>query len=330
MDKLIVTGSCGFIGYNFIESNINNFEIVGIDSLNEAYDKNLKLLRLKNLEKYSNFSFKQINLSDEGALNKEEEIFKNVKVVLHLAARAGVRQSFLDPKSYISDNTIATALLSRYVKKYEIDKFIITSTSSIYGDTGTELAKENESELKNPPSIYAATKSFGEILSDNILENTSTIIQIPRFFTVYGPFGRPDMSILRFIHWIANKQEVIIYGDGEQKRSFTYIEDIVNGLNKLIDINKKGTFNFGSNQTWSLNEVIKMIEDNLGMKASKSHRERAMKDVDIVLPSLELSKSILGWEPKINIEDGLKRTVQWYKEYEKELRDINFKYEYEK
>ena len=330
MDKLIVTGSCGFIGYNFIESNINNFEIVGIDSLNDAYDKNLKLLRLKNLEKYSNFSFKQINLSDEGALAKEEEIFKNVKLVLHLAARAGVRQSFLDPKSYISDNTIATAVLSRYVKKYEIDKFIIASTSSIYGDTGTELAKENESELKNPPSIYAATKSFGEVLTNNILENTSTIIQIPRFFTVYGPFGRPDMSILRFIHWIANNQEVIIYGDGEQKRSFTYIEDIVNGLNKLIDINKKGTFNFGSNQTWSLNEVIKMIEDNLGMKANKSHRERAMKDVDIVLPSLEISKSILGWEPKINIEDGLKRTVQWYKEYEKELRDINFKYEYEK
>ena len=330
MDKLIVTGSCGFIGYNFIESNINKFEIVGIDSLNDAYDKNLKLLRLKNLEKYSNFSFKQINLSDEGALTKEEEIFKNVKVVLHLAARAGVRQSFLDPKSYISDNTIATAVLSRYVKKYEIDKFIITSTSSIYGDTGTELAKENESELKNPPSIYAATKSFGEVLSNNILENTSTIIQIPRFFTVYGPFGRPDMSILRFIHWIANNQEVIIYGDGEQKRSFTYIEDIVNGLNKLIDTNKKGTFNFGSNQTWSLNEVIKMIEDNLDMKANKSHRERAMKDVDIVLPSLELSKSILEWEPKINIEDGLKRTVQWYKEYEKELGDINFKYEYEK
>ena len=330
MDKVIVTGSCGFIGYNFIESNINNFEIIGIDSLNDAYDKNLKLLRLKNLEQHSNFSFKQINLSDEDAVVGEEEIFKDVKTVLHLAARAGVRQSFLDPKSYISDNAIASTILSRYVKKYEVDKFIIASTSSIYGDTGTELAKENQDELKNPPSIYAATKSFGEVLSNNILENTSTIVQIPRFFTVYGPFGRPDMSILRFIHWIANNQEVIIYGDGEQRRSFTYIEDIVNGLNKLIGTNKKGTFNFGSNQTWSLNQVIKMIENNLDMNANKVHRERAMKDVDIVLPSLELSKSILGWEPKINIEDGLERTVRWYKKYEKELGDINFKYEYEK
>ena len=330
MDKLLVTGSCGFIGYNFIESNINNFEIIGIDSLNDAYDKNLKLMRLKNLVKHDNFSFKEINLSDEKEVKKETGLFENTKIVLHLAARAGVRQSFLDPKSYITDNTIATAILSSQIKNYEIEKFIISSTSSIYGDTGTKLAKENYDELKNPPSIYAASKSFGEILSSNILENTSTIIQIPRFFTVYGPFGRPDMSILRFIHWIANNKEVIIYGDGEQRRSFTYVEDIVDGLNKLVDIDKKGTFNFGSNETWSLNNVIKMIEDNLDMKANKVFKDRAMKDVDVVLPSLELSKSVLDWEPKVKIQDGLRNTVQWYKKYQEELGEINFKYEYEK
>jgi len=330
VDKLIVTGSCGFIGYNFIESNVDNFKIIGIDSLNNAYDKNLKLMRLKNLEKHTNFSFKQVDLSDEKEVEKESGLFENTKVVLHLAARAGVRQSFLDPKSYITDNTIATANLSSQIKKYQIEKFIISSTSSIYGDTGTKLAKENQDELKNPPSIYAASKSFGEILSNNILENTSTIVQIPRFFTVYGPFGRPDMSILRFIHWISNNEDLIIYGDGEQRRSFTYIEDIVNGLNKLISIDKKGTFNFGSNETWSLNNVIKMIEDYLDMKANKVHKDRAIKDVDVVLPSLELSKSVLGWEPKVKIQDGLRNTVEWYKKYQNELGEINFKYEYEK
>ena len=223
MEKIVVTGSCGFIGYNFIKSNSSNFKIIGIDSLNNAYDNRLKELRLSSLNEEPNFTFKHLNISDENTLDKELEIFENVSTILHLGARAGVRQSFLDPKSYILDNTAATANLALNVKKHKIKKFIIASTSSIYGDTGVSYAKENEDELENPPSIYAATKSFGEVLARNILEDTNTIIQIPRFFTVYGPFGRPDMSILRFIHWISTNQEVIIYGDGEQRRSFTFI-----------------------------------------------------------------------------------------------------------
>jgi len=329
VEKIVVTGSCGFIGYNFIKSNSSNFKIIGIDSLNNAYDNRLKELRLSSLNEEPNFTFKLLNLSDENTLDKESEIFENVSTVLHLGARAGVRQSFLDPKSYILDNTAATANLALNVKKHKIKKFIIASTSSIYGDTGVGYAKENEDELENPPSIYAATKSFGEVLARNILEDTNTIIQIPRFFTVYGPFGRPDMSILRFIHWISTNQEVIIYGDGEQKRSFTFISDIISGLNKLFIHNDSGIFNFGSNETWSLNQVIDLIEKKLNKKAIIVNRERAIKDVDIVLPSLELSKSTLNWEPKTNIEDGISATVEWYKNNENELKEIKFKYDYE-
>ena len=329
MEKIVVTGSCGFIGYNFIKSNSSNFKIIGIDSLNNAYDNRLKELRLSSLNEETNFTFKHLNLSDENTLDKESEIFENVSTVLHLGARAGVRQSFLDPKSYILDNTAATANLALNVKKHKIKKFIIASTSSIYGDTGVGYAKENEDELENPPSIYAATKSFGEVLARNILEDTNTIIQIPRFFTVYGPFGRPDMSILRFIHWISTNQEVIIYGDGEQKRSFTFISDIISGLNKLFIHNDSGIFNFGSNETWSLNQVIDLIEKKLNKKAIIVNRERAIKDVDIVLPSLELSKSTLNWEPTISIEDGISATVEWYKNNENELKEIKFKYDYE-
>jgi len=325
----VVTGSCGFIGYNFIKSNSSNFKIIGIDSLNNAYDNRLKELRLSSLNEEPNFTFKHLNLSDENTLDKELEIYENVSTVLHLGARAGVRQSFLDPKSYILDNTAATANLALNVKKHKIKKFIIASTSSIYGDTGVGYAKENEDELENPPSIYAATKSFGEVLARNILEDTNTIIQIPRFFTVYGPFGRPDMSILRFIHWISTNQEVIIYGDGEQKRSFTFISDIISGLNKLFIHNDSGIFNFGSNETWSLNQVIDLIEKKLNKKAIIVNRERAIKDVDIVLPCLELSKSTLNWEPKTNIEDGISATVEWYKNNENELKEIKFKYDYE-
>jgi len=329
VENIIVTGSCGFIGHNFIKSNSSNFKIVGIDSLNNAYDNKLKELRLSSLNEEPNFKFKHLDLSNESTLDMESEIFDNVSTVLHLGARAGVRQSFLDPKSYILDNTAATANLAINVKKHKIKKFIIASTSSIYGDTGVNYAEENKDELENPPSIYAATKSFGEVLSRNILEDTNTIIQIPRFFTVYGPFGRPDMSILRFIHWIASGQDVIIYGDGNQRRSFTYISDIVDGVQKLLKYRKEGTFNFGSNQTWSLNEVIELIEKNLGKDGTILNKERAYKDVDVVLPSLRLSKEILNWQPTTNIEEGIKKTVEWYIEYEKSIDELNFKYDYE-
>ena len=329
MNKIIVTGSCGFIGFNLINQLNKNIQIIGIDSLNEAYDSRFKQLRRKNLEKLQNFTFYQMDLSNFDSLNKNSYIFENCDAVIHLGARAGVRQSFLDPEKYLMDNTLGTTNLSLKVKEYKIPQILIASTSSIYGDTGKKLAVENKDELFNPPSVYASTKSFGETLACNILEKTETIIQIPRFFTVYGPYGRPDMSILRFIHWIYNDEDLILYGDGNQKRSFTYISDIVNGLTKILNFEKSGTFNFGSNQTWSLNDVIKIIENNLEKKAKISYQERAYKDVDVVLPSLEISKDLLNWEPKVNVEDGIKKTVEWYLEHSSILKNIKFKYDYE-
>jgi len=329
VNKIIVTGSCGFIGFNLINNLDKNIEVIGLDSLNDAYDSRFKELRKKNLETRKNFQFYQIDLSNIGTLNKNSHIFENCDTVVHLGARAGVRQSFQDPEKYLMDNTLGTTNLSLKVKEYKIPEILIASTSSIYGDTGKQLAVENKDELFNPPSVYASTKSFGETLAKNILEDSSTLIKIARFFTVYGPFGRPDMSILRFIHWIASGQDVIIYGDGNQRRSFTYISDIVDGVQELLKFKKEGTFNFGSNQTWSLNEVIELIEMNLGKKGKIINRERAYKDIDVVLPSLELSKEILNWQPATNIEDGIKKTVEWYMEYESLIGKLNFKYEYE-
>ena len=228
------------------------------------------------------------------------------------------------------DNTLGTTNLSLQVKKKEIPKFIIASTSSIYGDTGDKLAVENEDELMHPPSVYASTKYLGEVLAKNILEKSNTNIQIPRFFTVYGPFGRPDMSILRFIHWIQTEQEVIIYGDGDQRRSFTYIDDIIDGIIKLMNYKHSGTFNFGSNETWSLNDVIGFIEDSTGKKAKIKFKERAYKDVDVVLPSLNLSNDILEWKPSTNIKIGIDKTVEWYLSLEEDMKNIKYKYDYEK
>ncbi len=329
MKKIVVTGSCGFIGYNLINFFDENTHIVGIDSMNDAYDNRFKTHRLQNLKKLNNFEFHEINLSETEVIKNNLQIFEGSEKIYHLGARAGVRQSFLEPEDYLMDNTLASTNVSLTVKELGIPELIIASTSSIYGDTGNNLATENTDELQNPPSVYAATKSFGEILSNNILEETETIIKIARFFTVYGPYGRPDMSILRFIHWIASEEEVIIYGDGNQKRSFTFVEDIVNGLSKLSEFERSGTFNFGSNKTYSLNEVINLIEKNLNKEANIINKERAYKDVDIVLPNLKNSKELLGWEPNTNIEDGIKKTVEWYKDNELTLREMKFKYDYE-
>jgi len=327
--KIVVTGSCGFIGYNLINFFDENTHIVGIDSMNDAYDNKFKTHRLHNLKKLNNFEFHEINLSETEVIKNNLQIFEGSEKIYHLGARAGVRQSFLEPEDYLMDNTLASTNVSLTVKELGIPELIIASTSSIYGDTGNNLATENTDELRNPPSVYAATKSFGEILSNNILEETETIIKIARFFTVYGPYGRPDMSILRFIHWIASEEEVIIYGDGNQKRSFTFVEDIVNGLSKLSAFERSGTFNFGSNKTYSLNEVINLIEKNLNKEANIINKERAYKDVDIVLPNLKNSKELLGWEPNTNIEDGIKKTVEWYKDNELTLKEMKFKYDYE-
>ena len=329
MKKIVVTGSCGFIGYNLINFFDENTHIVGIDSMNDAYDNKFKTHRLHNLKKLNNFEFHEINLSETEVIKNNLQIFEGSEKIYHLGARAGVRQSFLEPENYLMDNTLASTNVSLTVKELGIPELIIASTSSIYGDTGNNLATENTDELRNPPSVYAATKSFGEILSNNILEETETIIKIARFFTVYGPYGRPDMSILRFIHWIASEEEVIIYGDGNQKRSFTFVEDTVNGLLKLSEFEKSGTFNFGSNKTYSLNEVINLIEKNLNKEANIINKERAYKDVDIVLPNLKNSKELLGWEPNTNIEDGIKKTVEWYKDNESTLKEMKFKYDYE-
>lgn len=329
MNNILITGAAGFIGYNLCKSFINKEDniVLGVDSLNDAYDNNLKKLRLKDLEKHKNFTFQNINLSDDIALKS----ISNLKfdTIFHLAARAGVRQSFRDPKKYISDNTISTANISNFVKSNDINKLIIASTSSIYGDSGVTPMREGVDEKYPPPSVYATSKLSGELMAKTILDGTDTVIQIPRFFTVYGPFGRPDMSILRFIHWIYSSTEILLYGDGNQKRSFTYIDDVIQGLHKLNETSEEGVFNIGSDNTESLNNVISYIENILNIKAKIDYQPRAFKDVDVVIP--DLSKMInLNWKPKVNIETGIKNTIEWYLEYKEQLKEIKFKFDYEK
>ena len=329
MKNILITGAAGFIGYNLCKSmgEKEDTTVFGIDSLNDAYDNRLKQIRLRDLENHKNFKFENINLSDEIALKSISNL--QFDTVFHLAARAGVRQSFREPKKYILDNTVSTANLANFVKSNEVKKLIIASTSSIYGDSGNTPMKEGTDEKYPPPSVYATSKLSGELMAKTILEGTETKIQIPRFFTVYGPFGRPDMSILRFIHWVHTSTEILLYGDGNQKRSFTYVDDVINGLHKLNETNEEGVFNIGSNNTESLNNVISHIENFLDIKAKIDYQPRAFKDVDVVIPDLTRMKN-LNWKPQINVENGIKNTIKWYLEYREELKEIKFKFDYEK
>lgn len=319
--KVVVTGCSGFIGFHLTNSLLDSDHmVIGIDSLNNAYDVKLKEKRLEELNKKENFLFLNNNLSEQNSLDEVKK--HELKTFYHLAARAGVRQSFLDPNSYIEDNTLATANISNFCKEMSVQDLILASTSSIYGDSGENLMVEEKDEKIKPPSVYASTKLSGESLSKIILEDTSTNLIISRFFTVYGPFGRPDMSILRFIHWIINEEKVQVFGDGEQRRSFTYVKDVVDALLKMSGLEKSHTFNVGSNMTVSLNDVIKLIEEYSGKSANIENLERAYKDPDVVRPNLENIKKIIGWEPTTKIEEGVEKTVAWYKKNEGYLKDL--------
>jgi len=319
--KILVTGCAGFIGYNLSKKLIHQeYSVTGIDSLNTAYDKKFKELRLKDLENEKNFQFVNNNLSDEDSLNE----LNNFDIVYHMGARAGVRQSFKDPLSYIKDNTIATTNVANFCKDNNIQKMILASTSSIYGNSGDKEMVEDLDEKINPPSIYASTKLSGETLAKTILSSHDTNLIITRFFTVYGPYGRPDMSILRFIHWIMENKEVIIFGDGEQRRSFTYVDDVVKLLLKVQNCDNSETFNVGNNKTSSLNEVIKIIEKFSNKEARINNQPRAFRDPDVVLPSLSKSKQILDWEPSTNIEEGIKSTIEWYSSFQDKIKDYTY------
>jgi len=323
-NKILITGAAGFIGFNLAKHLLDEGnEVIGVDSINTAYDIKFKEFRLSKLNDLNNFNFHNIDLSDPIILN---ETLKNYKfdVIFHLAARAGVRQSFLDPLSYIKDNTIATVNVANFCKEKNIEKLILASTSSIYGDSGNKEMEENLDEKISPPSVYASTKLSGEGLANTILSDSDTNTVITRFFTVFGPYGRPDMSVLRFIHWIAEKKDVIIFGDGEQRRSFTYIDDVINHLMLSKNLNNNQTLNVGNNQTESLNNIISMIESALDINANIINKERAFRDPDVVLPSLNKSKNILNWEPSTTIKNGIQFTVNWYLKNREYLKDCKY------
>mgnify|MGYP001204302895 CR=1 FL=1 len=313
MIKYVVTGAAGFIGSTLCQSllrNDQNCMVYGIDNLNDAYDRNIKHWRLSELKQMEKFRFVEEDISKENS--KWTNVFENADVVFHLAARAGVIASVKKPREYVHANIHGSLNLLEACKKYSVDRVIMASTSSVYG-ASKELPFKESGESSLTLSPYAATKKGAEALMFTYHYLYGMNVQVMRFFTVYGPAGRPDMSIFKFTKSIFEGEELTLYGDGGE-RDFTYVNDVVSGLQKSAHINGFNIINLGSDRPVRITKIIELIEKYVGRSASIKVIERDPSDISSTWADITVARRLLNWEPSTTIEDGLLNTVEWYRE----------------
>ena len=320
--KFLVTGAAGFIGMHMcIKLLEKNFSVVGIDNLNSYYSNKLKKDRLKILKRYKKFKFFKVDIIKK---KKKKKIFSSFPLthVIHLAAQAGVRYSIDKPDVYTNTNLVGTFNILDLSKKYKIKHLLMASSSSVYGGNKETPFKEN-TKVDNPISYYAATKKSNEIMAHSYSHLFRLPITCLRFFTVYGPWGRPDMSLFLFTKAILENKFIKIFNKGKMHRDFTYIDDIVESILKLSlrkfkDKNKKTPYqiiNIGSDRPVNLMTYIKIIEKNLQKKAKKIFMPMQPGDVSFTHASLKQLKKLIKYQPKTKLEDGIRNFLDWYQEY---------------
>jgi UDP-glucuronate 4-epimerase len=309
--KLLVTGCAGFIGWKVSEKLLNEgHEVIGVDNLNDYYDVKLKFYRLELLKKYKNFKFYKVDIENYQSLM---EIFQENKfdAVINEAARAGVRYSLENPFIYITTNVYGTLNLLELCRKYNVPKFVLASTSSLYA--GQPMPFKEDLPVNTPISPYAASKKSAEVIAYTYNYHYGIDVSVVRYFTVYGPAGRPDMSIFRFIKWIMEDRPIEVFGDGTQSRDFTYVDDIAEGTILALKPVGYEIINLGGNNPHELTEIIKLIERYTGKEAKLVNKEFHKADIKATWADIAKAKEILAWEPKVGIEDGIKRTIEWFK-----------------
>ena len=330
--KLFITGSSGFIGFHVAKRYLDKgFKVYGFDSMNSYYDVKLKRSRLNILKKYKNFSFTKGNLENQKKLNSSINKFKP-SIIIHLAAQAGVRYSIENPKIYLNSNILGTFNVIECAKKLKIKHLIIGSSSSVYG-ANKKFPFQEIDKTDRQISFYAATKKSTE----NIAHSYSSLWKIPitvlRFFTVYGPWGRPDMAYFKFTKNILRGKKIDVYNKGKMYRDYTYIDDIVDGIVKLtnkipkLNSSKKykndsishvapiRTLNIGNTKKVLLSDFISAIEKSLNKKAVKRFLPMQKGDVYSTLSDSSLLRRITGYNPKTKYKDGIKKFLNWYLDY---------------
>lgn len=321
---ILVTGSAGFIGYHLSKELLDEgFVVVGVDNLNEYYDVQLKLDRLEQLKLYKDFDFFKIDISDKESL---EKVFADVRpqIVVNLAAQAGVRYSITNPEAYISSNLVGFFNILECCRYNMVEHLVYASSSSVYG-SNKKVPYSVEDRVDNPVSLYAATKKSNELMAHAY----SKLYGIPatglRFFTVYGPFGRPDMAYFSFTNKILAGETIKIFNNGDLYRDFTYIDDIIQGMMRIIPNppveNEDGVrykvYNIGNNKPENLLHFVEVLETCLGKKADKEFLPMQQGDVYQTFADVSDLERDFGFKPDTSLEDGLTKFVEWYNQYMK-------------
>tara|TARA_B100000575_G_scaffold285397_1_gene280618 strand:- start:501 stop:1460 length:960 start_codon:yes stop_codon:yes gene_type:complete len=314
-EKIVVTGCAGFIGYHLCNSLLSDgYEILGIDTINDYYDVSLKFDRLGILNKFNNFYFEKKNIADKDSISKLFSSFKP-KIVVNLAAQAGVRYSLKNPYAYLDSNLSGFINIIEQCRQNKIKGLIYASSSSVYGGNKAIPFDEND-RVDKPVSLYGATKRANELIAfsySNLYNLNTTGL---RFFTVYGPWGRPDMAMFIFTKNILQKKPIQVFNNGKMKRDFTYIDDIISGIRCAIDKNYAcEIFNLGNNQSVELLHMINLIEKEINRKAIIDFQPLQPGDVIESFAEIKKSEKKLNFNPRTSIDIGIKKFIEWYKDY---------------
>jgi nucleoside-diphosphate-sugar epimerase len=311
MSHILVTGAAGFIGARVTELLLEEgHEVTGIDNLNDAYDVRLKEWRLDQFRDHPRFTYHHLDIGEQEAL---EGVFEDgsFDAVINLAARAGVRQSVANPWVYQDTNVTGTLNLLELCRRHDVGKFVLASTSSLYGDQNEQPYHE-EQRTDAPLSPYAASKKGAEALCYTYHYLYDIDVTVFRYFTVYGPAGRPDMSLFRFVQWISEGRPVTIFGDGKQSRDFTYVDDIARGT--IAGLRPLGyeIINLGSDTPIVLMDTVRTVEAATGKEANLEFEPRHKSDVLATWADIGKAERLLGWRPQVDFETGVARLVDWY------------------